>query len=51
MNTQSTLALLYLAGSKSWEMPQLPGLNKLPPRATLIPFPSASDAQMMDRAA
>jgi hypothetical protein len=29
--------MIYLAGAKSWEMPQLPGLNKLPPRATLIP--------------
>jgi beta-galactosidase len=31
-------------------MPQLPSLNKLPPRATLIPFSSAEEAQTMERA-
>jgi hypothetical protein len=35
--TLAPLPMIYLAGAKSWEMPQLPGLNKLPPRATLIP--------------
>lgn len=40
----ATLPLLILGGVKSWENPQLIGLNKLPPRATLIPFPSAADA-------
>ncbi len=44
------LPLLYLGGEKTWEMPQLPGLNLLPPRATLIPFPSAGAALTLDRA-
>ncbi|MBI4788767.1 MAG: DUF4981 domain-containing protein [Chloroflexi bacterium] len=30
-------------------MPQLPSLNTLPPRATLIPFPSAQEALTLDR--
>jgi beta-galactosidase len=42
-------SLLYLSGAKTWEMPQLPGLNKLPPRATLIPYPSAADALTLSR--
>jgi beta-galactosidase len=42
-------SLLYISGAKSWEMPQLPGLNKLPPRATLIPYPSAADARSLAR--
>ena len=41
--------LLYLSGAKSWEMPQLPSLNKLPARATLIPYPSANDALTLAR--
>ena len=45
----SSLPLLYLGGEKTWEMPQLPALNTLPPRATLIPFPSAHDALTLDR--
>lgn len=51
MNTSpfSILPLLYLAGERTWEMPQLPSLNTLPPRATLIPFPSASSALTLDR--
>jgi beta-galactosidase len=36
--------LLFLAGAKTWEMPQLPSLNKLPARATLMPYPSAAEA-------
>ena len=43
------LPMLYLAGAKTWEMPQLPSLNKLPPRATLIPFPSAAEALTVER--
>lgn len=39
-----TLPLLFLGGVKSWENPQLTGLNKLPPHATLIPFPTAAAA-------
>lgn len=44
MHDTATLPLLILGGVKSWENPQLIGLNKLPPRATLIPFPTAADA-------
>ncbi len=46
----TVLPLLYLGGEKTWEMPQLPGLNLLPPRATLIPFPSVDAALTLDRA-
>ncbi len=52
MNTSrssSLLPLLYLGGDRTWEMPQLPSLNTLPPRATLIPFPSAARALTLDR--
>ena len=45
----SVLPMLYLAGAKTWEMPQLPGLNKLPPRATLVPFPSTQEALTLER--
>src|SRR5579859_2825870 len=38
------LPLLHLAGAKTWELPTLPGLNKLPARATLIPSPTAHEA-------
>ena len=41
--------MLYLSGKPSWKNPQLTGLNKLPPRATLIPFPSAEAAQHQTR--
>jgi beta-galactosidase len=47
----SPLPLLFLAGTPTWQMPQLVGLNKLPPRATLIPFPSAEAAQTQVREA
>ncbi len=30
----TSLPLLFLSGVKSWENPQLTGLNKLPPRDT-----------------
>ena len=43
------LPLLHLAGMPTWEMPQLTSLNRLPPRATLIPFPSAEDALRKQR--
>ena len=36
----SPLPLLFLSGQKTWELPTLPSLNKLPPRATLYPFDS-----------
>src|SRR5438270_3273377 len=43
--TNSVLPMLFIAGAKTWEMPQLTSLNKLPARATLLPYPTASDAQ------
>jgi beta-galactosidase len=38
-----------ISGAKTWEMPQLPSLNRLPARATLIPYPSANDALTLER--
>lgn len=43
------LPLLFLAGQPTWEMPHLTSLNRLPPRATLIPFPTAEDALQQPR--
>jgi beta-galactosidase len=43
------LPLLFLAGLPTWQMPQLVGLNKLPPRATLIPFPTPEEASANPR--
>ena len=43
--SSSTLPLLFLGGQPSWEMPRFTGLNKLPPRAALTPFPSAEEAR------
>ena len=45
----SPLPLLFLSGEKTWELPTLPSLNKLPPRATLYPFPDTTLAQTFDR--
>lgn len=41
--------LLFLSGSKTWEMPQLFAFNKLPPRATLFPFATPQQALSYDR--
>ena len=50
MPTQpSMLPMLLLAGAPSWKMPQVTGLNKLPPRVTLIPYPTAADALASQR--
>jgi beta-galactosidase len=56
MNAKSNLAegadvlpLLFLAGQPTWELPQLTSLNRLPPRATLTPFPTAEDALTKSR--
>lgn len=43
--------LLTLAGTPSWQMPQLTGLNTLPPRATLTPFPTPEAARSLPREA
>lgn len=42
--------MLFIAGERTWEMPQLPSLNKLPPRALTVPFATLADALTMDRA-
>jgi len=42
-------ALLEIAGCKTWKLPQLTGINKLPPRATLYPFQSPEDVLTMNR--
>ncbi|MGE5221115.1 MAG: glycoside hydrolase family 2 TIM barrel-domain containing protein [Omnitrophica WOR_2 bacterium] len=50
MNIQpDILPLLFLAGNKTWEMPQLTSLNRLPPRATLIPYASIQQALSLER--
>lgn len=49
LKDSSLLPLLYLSGKKSWEMPQLPSLNKLPPCATLIPYPLTNEARSLER--
>ena len=38
------LPLLQIANINSWENPQLPSLNKLPPHATFYPFPTPEAA-------
>jgi beta-galactosidase len=42
-------ALLQIGDIKTWKSPQLTGMNKLPPRATLYPFPSANEALRFSR--
>jgi hypothetical protein len=44
-------ALLEIGGRKTWEMPHLTGINKLPPHATTIPFPSPLFAMSREREA
>jgi beta-galactosidase len=44
------LPLLTISNQPSWENPQLTSLNKLPPRATLYPFPTAEAALGLDHA-
>ncbi len=54
MNTETeplTLPMLFIAGERTWEMPQLPSLNKLPPHSTSVPFASLDQAIAMDREA
>ena len=40
--------LLFLGGRKSWESPELTSLNRLQPRATLVPFPTPELAALLD---
>lgn len=42
-------SLLEIGGQKTWKMPQLPGLNKLPPRPSLITFPTTTEALIFNR--
>jgi beta-galactosidase len=42
--------LLFLGGRPSWEMPELQSLNRLPPRSTLISFPTPEAAATLDPA-
>jgi beta-galactosidase len=48
-STSDQLPMLFISGERTWEMPQLPSLNKLPPRATLVPYASLDQAVTMDR--
>lgn len=43
------LPMLVIDGRNTWEMPELPSVNTLPPRATLYPFDSAETARTCDR--
>lgn len=47
---QTTPPMLYLDGRKTWQLPELTHLNKLPPRATLTPFPTPEAARRLDPA-
>ncbi|NLF39437.1 hypothetical protein GX586_08330, partial [bacterium] len=51
MNDSDLLPMLRLNGLNTWEMPHLPSINKLPPRATLYPHATAADALAMRREA
>jgi len=42
-------ALLHVGGRRTWENPELPSLNRVPPHATLVPFPSPELAVTLDR--
>ena len=46
---EALLSLLYTGGVPSWERPELTSLGTLPPRATLVPFPSPERAATLDR--
>ncbi|MGB9750892.1 glycoside hydrolase family 2 TIM barrel-domain containing protein [Roseiflexus castenholzii] len=39
----SPLPMLFIAGMKTWEMPELTALNTLPPHALTVPFPADAD--------
>ena len=43
-----TLPMLFVAGERTWEMPQLTSLNKLPPHAAGTPYASQKQALAMD---
>lgn len=41
--------MILIGGKKSWEMPELTNINKLPPRATFYYYKSEKDAATTDR--
>jgi beta-galactosidase len=45
---RSLESLLHLGGRRSWELPEVPSLGRLPPHATLVPFPSPELAATLD---
>ncbi len=45
---RSLESLLHLGGRRSWELPEVPSLGRLPPHATLVPFPSPELAAALD---
>lgn len=47
---KTTFPLLSLFGSRIWSMPAVPSLNKLPARASLLPFPTVEAALTLDPA-
>ena len=50
MNAPNDLMpMLVVGGQPTWENPQLHSLNKLPPRATLLPYPSGEAALTLKR--
>src|SRR5690348_7033637 len=44
MNQETALPALVFNGQPSWEMPELPSLQKLPAHATFWPFPDPQEA-------
>jgi len=42
-------ALLHIAGSNTWQLPQLTAINKQPPHATFHPFPTPAAALDFER--
>ena len=45
MSAETPLPFLMVDGQPTWEMPELTSLRKLPPRATLWPFPTPEAAR------
>lgn len=43
MHSDSPLPMLFIAGMKSWEMPELTALKTLPPHALMVPLPANVD--------
>jgi beta-galactosidase len=45
---RSLESLLHLGGRRSWELPEVPSLGRVPPHATLVPFPTPELAATLD---